>query len=49
MKALDIGLGHLYFDVLRNEQMIEFHIDYWNQHKQPAGKGAAPAKDFDDN
>jgi hypothetical protein len=38
MKALDIGLGHLYFDVLRNEQMIEFHIDYRNRHKQQEQK-----------
>ena len=35
MKALDLGLGHLYFDIIRNEQMIKFHIgDYWNQYKQ---------------
>ena len=34
IKALDIGLGHSYFDIIRNEQMIEFHVDYWNQLKR---------------
>jgi hypothetical protein len=34
MKALDIGLGHSYFDIIQNHQMIKFHIDYWNRHKQ---------------
>jgi hypothetical protein len=35
MKSLDIRLGHLlHFDSIRDEQMIELHIDYWNQHKQ---------------
>jgi hypothetical protein len=28
---LDIGFGHSYFDIVRNEQRIEFHIDYWNR------------------
>jgi hypothetical protein len=31
---LDIGLGHVYFDIVRNKRMIEFHIDYWNCHKE---------------
>ena len=28
---LDIRLGHSYFDIVGNEQRIEFHIDYWNR------------------
>ena len=31
IKALDIGLGHSYFDIVGNEQCIKFHIDYWNR------------------
>ena len=31
IKALDIRLGHSYFDIVGNEQRIEFHIDYWNR------------------
>ena len=31
MKDLDVGLGHCYFDIINNEQRIEFHIDYWNR------------------
>jgi len=31
IKDLDIGLGHSYFDIVGNEQRIEFHIDYWNR------------------
>ena len=31
MKDLDVGFGHCYFDIINNEQRIEFHIDYWNR------------------
>ena len=30
--GLDIGLGHCYFDIINNEELVEFHIDYWNRH-----------------
>ena len=32
---LDIGLGHIYFNIVKNEHVIEYHIDYWNLLKQP--------------
>ena len=28
---LDLRLGHSYFDILKNIDMLEFHVDYWNQ------------------
>jgi hypothetical protein len=31
IKSLDIGFGHSYFDIIRNEEIVEFHIDYWNR------------------
>jgi hypothetical protein len=31
IKGLDIGFGHRYFDIIRNEEVVEFHIDYWNR------------------
>ena len=33
IKGLDIGLGHSYFDIIRNEEVVEFHIDYWNRRQ----------------
>jgi hypothetical protein len=40
IKDLDIGLGHSYFDIVGNEQRIEFHIDYWNRIRGGAGAAA---------
>jgi hypothetical protein len=34
MKDVDVELGHSYFDIISNEQQIEFHIDYWNRTGQ---------------
>ena len=34
---LDIGLGHTYFNIVKNEHMIEYHIDYWNLLKERNG------------
>jgi len=34
---LDIGLGHIYFNIVKNEHMIEYHIDYWNLLKERNG------------
>ena len=28
---LDLRLGHSYFDILTDTDMLEFHVDYWNQ------------------
>ena len=25
-----VELGHSYFDIISNEQRVQFHIDYWN-------------------
>ncbi len=33
MKDLDIELGHSYFDIINNKEMLEFHIDYWDRSK----------------
>ena len=35
MKCLDIELGHHYFDIINNKEMLEFHIDYWERSKAP--------------
>ena len=35
IKDLDIELGHHYFDIINNKEMIEFHIDYWERNKAP--------------
>ncbi|KAI2513104.1 hypothetical protein MHU86_1396 [Fragilaria crotonensis] len=35
MKGLDIELGHHYFDIINNKEMLEFHIDYWERSKAP--------------
>ncbi|KAI2490640.1 hypothetical protein MHU86_23939 [Fragilaria crotonensis] len=43
---LDIGFGHSYFDIVGNEQRIEFHIDYWNRIR--GGADAALARRLDD-
>ena len=32
-KGFDVGLGHIYFDNIRNEEVVEFHIDYWNRQQ----------------
>jgi hypothetical protein len=34
IKGLDIGFGHSYFDIIRDEEVVEFHIDYWNWRKK---------------
>ena len=34
-KDLDIEIGHHYFDIINNKEMIEFHIDYWERNKAP--------------
>ena len=31
LKAVDIGFGYSYFDIIADKEMIEFHIDYWNR------------------
>ena len=28
---LNLDFGYTYFDIVRNEEWIEFHVDYWNQ------------------
>ncbi len=30
IKNLDLRFGYTYFDIIANEQMVKFHIDYWN-------------------
>ena len=30
---MDVGLGHTYFDIIRDEEVVEFHIDYWNRQQ----------------
>ncbi|KAI2495738.1 hypothetical protein MHU86_18762 [Fragilaria crotonensis] len=32
IEGLDIGFGHRYFDIIRDEELVEFHIDYWSRH-----------------
>jgi hypothetical protein len=32
INGLDIGLGHCYFDIIQNVELVEFHINYWNRH-----------------
>ena len=34
MKDVDVGLGHKYFEIIRNEEFLEFHID-WNRKGRP--------------
>jgi hypothetical protein len=29
--VLELCLGHNYVDILKNTDMLKFHIDYWNQ------------------
>jgi hypothetical protein len=31
MKGFDIDFGHSYYDIIHNKDMLEFHIDYWDQ------------------
>ncbi len=31
LKDINVELGHRYFDIISNEDRIEFHIDDWNQ------------------
>jgi hypothetical protein len=45
VKDLDIGLGHSYFDIIGNEQRVEFHIDYWNRIR---GSAAAFTRRLED-
>ena len=33
IKGLDVGLGHSYFDIIQDEEVVEFHIDYWNRQQ----------------
>jgi hypothetical protein len=46
IKGLDIGLGRSYFIIIRNEEVVEFHINYWNQHyttpPSPPGQETQP-------
>jgi hypothetical protein len=35
LKGIDIELGHHYFDIINNKEMLEFHIDYWERNKAP--------------
>ncbi len=35
IKDIDIELGHHYFDIINNKEMLKFHIDYWEQNKAP--------------
>jgi hypothetical protein len=34
-KDLDIEKGHHSFDIISNKEILEFHIDYWEQSKAP--------------
>jgi hypothetical protein len=34
-KDLDIEKGHHSFDIISNNEILEFHIDYWEQSKAP--------------
>ena len=29
IKTLDTNIGHHYFDIISNENRVEFHVDYW--------------------
>ena len=40
IKDLDVGFGHRYFDIIGNEERIEFHVDYWNHHIRGAAASA---------
>ena len=31
IKSIDIEMGHRYFDIIQDEEHIEFHIDYWSR------------------
>jgi len=31
MPNVDVELGHRYFDIVQDEEHIEFHVDYWNR------------------
>jgi hypothetical protein len=44
MKNLDVELGHSYFNIIQNEQWIEFHIDYWNRCNDNSREGAQSAQ-----
>ena len=35
IRDLDIELGHHYIDITNNKEMLEFHIDFWEQNKAP--------------
>ncbi|KAI2492861.1 hypothetical protein MHU86_21674 [Fragilaria crotonensis] len=39
---LDITLGHSYFDIINNKEMLEFHIDYWNRCMERTNTTPAP-------
>jgi hypothetical protein len=39
-KDLDVGFGHRYFDIIGNEERIEFHVDYWKHHIRGAAASA---------
>jgi hypothetical protein len=45
IKGLDIGFGHRYFDIIRNEELIEFHVDYWNHIGGTAALTGTPRLD----
>jgi hypothetical protein len=34
IKGLDIGFGHSYFDIIRDKEVVKFHIDYWNRRQK---------------
>ena len=33
LNGLDLQLGHSLFDLTKNAEMLEFHIDYWDQYR----------------
>ena len=35
MNDVEVGLGHKYFDIISNEEHLEFHVDYWNRKGGP--------------
>ena len=42
IQGLDVKFGYSYFDIVRNEEVIEFHVDYWNRHGKQGAAGQEP-------
>jgi hypothetical protein len=33
-----VGQGNRYFDIIWNEEVVEYQIDYWNRPQNESGK-----------